>query len=204
MDWQKIKAKDLDVAYTDVMKPSSRSYGAPAEKHVCSEKDARLQPDPGPLTFIKYFALVFLPAFSLLGYFFCPPPVKWAVIIAGPLLGGFTFAMIYFLIKHEVDAGPYIIYDKATDKILLPRFGKSFQRTAVTLQWITGRDKGDPEIQTDLNLIVEENGNLNRYFVMGGPIRKQVRNFVEEADIPVIEINTRWRGRRDLDAQSKS
>ena len=189
MDWQKIKSHDFHPTYTDMPLPPIRGYGNPG-RYVCDEKGVRLEPEPRQLKFIIVFGWIFLPAFFLLGCFFVPPPMNWAVMIAGPLLGGFTLALFYFLIKHEIDAGPHITFDNAADEILLPRFNKSFQRKAVTLQWITGRSEHDTDIQTDLNLIVEENGNLNRYFLIGGPFRKHVKNFVKEANIPVIEINT--------------
>ncbi len=201
MRWQKIKVKDFEVTYTDVMKPHSKSYGHPG-KYICNEEEVSLQPESRQLTFIKVFGTSFFTAWAILGYLFTSPPEMWAIVIGGPLLGGLACTAIYFLAKLEIDAGPYIVFNRATDEIVLPRLKKTFPKDAVTLQWITGRCEHHPDIHTDLNLIVQEDGVLNRYFVMGAPLKKYIRSFVQEADIPVIEINTGWRGRRDLDAQS--
>ena len=46
MRWQKIKAEDLEMTYTDVMQPTPQSYGHHG-KHVCTEKEVSLQPAPG-------------------------------------------------------------------------------------------------------------------------------------------------------------
>lgn len=201
MQWKKIPKENYSIDYEDQSLPSSRSYGHPG-RLLFDGKDATLGPDPRQLTGILAFGLFFIPLFSLSGYLFIPDDTKWFVVLGGPALGTLTFTLIYYLIKQDVDAGPYIQFFQDTNEIVLQRIGKRFNKDDVTLQWITGRLENDNDIETDLNLIVNDGVTIIRYFVMGGPYRKYVKEFAQHAHIPVIEINMGWNGRRDLDRES--
>ncbi len=197
--WQKASKHDYAIDFVDRFVPTSRHYGHPG-RLIIDDGDAIYGPEDRQLTGIKWFAVFFIPIFSLTAYLFIPGNEKWLFVVAGPTVGTLTFGIIYYLIKQDVDAGPYIQFVAKSDSIALPRLELSFDKEQVTLQWITGRLENDNDIATDLNLIVqEENGEKHRYYVMGGPYRKYVKQFAEHARIPVVEINMGWKGRRDLD-----
>ena len=199
--WQKAKKQDYTVDYVDKLMPSSRHYGHPG-RLTFENGDATYGPDARQLTGILWFAAFFIPIFSLTAYFFIPGNEKWLFVLAGPTVGTLTFGVIYYLIKHEIDAGPYIQFVANSNEIVLPRFEKRFDKERVTLQWITGRLENDNGNATDLNLIVQEDDVKHRYYVMGGPYRKYVKQFANHARIPVVEINMGWKGRRDSGCES--
>lgn len=200
--WQKVKKQDYSIDYVDRLMPTSRHYGHPG-RLTFNDGDALYEPEAGQLTGIKWFAVFFIPLFSLIAYFFIPGKEKWLFVIAGPTVGTLTFGLIYYLIKQEVDKGPYIRFVAESNEIALPRLARVFAKDQVTLQWITGRLENDNDVATDLNLIVQEEDGLKyRYHVMGGPYRKYVKRFAEHAEIPVVEINMGWTGRRDGDRES--
>ena len=201
--WQKISKHDYVIDYVDKAKPSSRYSGHPG-RLTCDADEIVLEPEAGQLTGVKWFAIFFIPLFSLTAYFFIPGKQKWLGVLAGPTIGTLTFGFIYYLIKREVDAGPYLRFIAKSDEICLPRWELSFNKETVSLQWITGRHESDEEVTTDLNLIVQEkDGSKHRYYVMSGPYRKYVKQFAEHAGIPVVEINMGWRGRTDTDRETK-
>lgn len=197
--WQKAIKQEYSIDYVDCWIPTSRRYGHPG-RLTFENGDAILEPESRQLTGIKWFAAFFIPLFSLTAYFFIPGNEKWLFVIAGPTVGMLTFGIIYYLIKQDVDAGPYVKFLAKSNEIALPRLDLSFHKDQVTLQWITGRLKNDNDVATDLNLITQgENGVKHRYYIMGGPYRKYVKKFAEHAGIPVVEINMGWKGRRDAD-----
>lgn len=200
--WQKVKKQNYSIDYVDRMMPTSRCHGHPG-RLTFEDRDAVYEPEARQLTVVMWFAVFFIPLFSLTAYFFIPGKEKWLFVIAGPTVGTLTFGLIYYLIKYEVDKGPYIRFDAKSNQIALPRLDKRFDKEQVTLQWITGRLENDNDVATDLNLIVsEEDGLRCRYYVMGSPYRKYVKQFSEHAQIPVVEINMGWRGRRDGDRET--
>ena len=202
MHWKKLHPNDHVISYIDAKRPSSMGYGNPG-KFVESNGEARLEPDAGQLKFIKFFAVLFIPAFTLGLFLLIPGNGKWLALAAAPTLGLLTFGLAYFLVKNEIKLGPYILFSSKTDEVTLPRIDKTFARERVVLQWISGRSEDDPEMQTDLNLIVDEDGSRTRYFVMGGPYRNYVKQFADYANLSVVEVNAGWRGRRDIDASAE-
>lgn len=197
--WQKIAKQEYAIDYVDRLLPTSRHYGHPG-RLTFEGGDAIYEPESRQLTGIKWFGAFFIPLFSLSAYFFIPGNEKWLFVIAGPTIGTLTFGIIYYIIKKDIDAGPYIHFIEKSNEVALPRLNMSFNKEKVVLQWITGRLKNNNDIQTDLNLIFQdENGSKNRYYVMGDPYRKYVKQFAEHAGIPVVEIDMGWKGRRDID-----
>ena len=197
--WQKIAKQEYAIDYVDRLLPTSRHYGHPG-RLTFEGGDAIYEPESRQLTGIKWFGAFFIPLFSLSAYFFIPGNEKWLFVIAGPTIGTLTFGIIYYIIKKDIDAGPYVHFIEKSNEVALPRLNMSFNKEKVVLQWITGRLKNNNDIQTDLNLIFQdENGSKNRYYVMGDPYRKYVKQFAEHAGIPVVEIDMGWKGRRDID-----
>ena len=197
--WQKIAKQEYAIDYVDRLLPTSRHYGHPG-RLTFEGGDAIYEPESRQLTGIKWFGAFFIPLFSLSAYFFIPGNEKWLFVIAGPTIGTLTFGIIYYIIKKDIDAGPYIHFIEKSNEVALPRLNMSFNKEKVVFQWITGRLKNNNDIQTDLNLIFQdENGSKNRYYVMGDPYRKYVKQFAEHAGIPVVEIDMGWKGRRDID-----
>ena len=59
------------------------------------------------------------------------------------------------------------------------------------------------DVVSNLNLIVKrQDGSKRRYYVMGDPYRKYVKQFAEHSGIPVVEINMGMLGRIDIDLET--
>ena len=201
MEWTKIYPDELNITYRNSDDMDFRHYG---DFGVVTNDDETVQiaPSPRQLKFIVIFGSLFLPFFSAIAFFFATGPERWLAGIGGPIIGYVTLALIYSLMKRNIDFGPYISYSRSTGKLSVPRAKKEFAASdAQYLQWISGRSKNDSDVHTDLNIVVkDEHGSLWRYFVMGDPYRKNVKQFSTFTGIPVIEVDLGWRGNRDLDA----
>ena len=202
--WQKVSKQDYVIDYVDKPTPSwsGQNSGHPG-RLTFENGDAVLEPEARQLIGIKWFAMCFIPLFSLTAYFALPGKEKWLAILAGPTIGTLTFGLIYHLVKLEIDKGPYIRFTAKTNEITLPRWEQDFDREQVTLQWISGRKEETNDVTTDLNLIVQnKDGSKHRYYIMRGPYRKYIKQFAEHAGVSVVEVNMGWRGRRDADLKT--
>ncbi|WP_206036403.1 hypothetical protein [Crateriforma spongiae] len=112
-----------------------------------------------------------------------------AFTLFGTFCGICTFGLIYALLKYHRDRGDYIIIDANACRAILPRHDCQFALTDVQcLQLLTGRDKNDEVVNnSDLNLMVDVNGEIMRYHVMGNPSRDHAQAIAKEISIPLIE-----------------
>jgi hypothetical protein len=121
-----------------------------------------------------------------------------------PMVGGPGLLMIYHIQKSNIEAGVYIAVDLASGTVALPRIGFTVSTSdVVCLQWISGRSQSFNSHKTDLNLITTAGDGRLRHFVMGSPDRFHVRKLSKAGRIPVVEVDTGFRGFRDVQAGSR-
>ena len=157
-----------------------------------------LQPSSAALRFLLVFGCLFLSTFVIVAWFFIDGPGKWLPIVLGPVCGGVAFGLIFWIIKSNIDKGAYIEFDTATNVVSVPRLDVEFERTDVEyLQLITGRSTTVPNVQTDLNLVINEGGRSFRYLIMPSPHRPYVLEFAKLADLEVREVKLGRKGCRD-------
>ncbi len=200
--WTKIDASDFKPDYIDVPGNRLRAYGAYIVVDDHPDRYA-LIPYARHLTFVKYFAIGFVPLFMAIAFSFIPGKEKWMFVCGGPIAGGFVFTLIYYLLCQEVKNGPYIEYDPESNLVRLPRYNTEVCRNAIVcLQWITGGSKHRfLDRSTDVNLIVQCNDERNRrYFLLGAPTRRLVIELADKLGVPVIEVTLGLQGKRDIDA----
>ena len=157
-----------------------------------------LRPSSAALRFIVVFGCLFLPTFVIVAWFFIDGPDKWIPIAMGPVCGVIAFGFIFWIVKSNIDKGPYIEFDAATNIVSVPRLDVEFERSEVEyLQLITGRSTTLPDVQMDLNLVINEGGRSFRYLIMPSPHRPYVLEFAKLADLEVREVKLGRKGCRD-------
>jgi hypothetical protein len=155
-----------------------------------------------PRRFVVVFACLFLPTFAAIAWFMIPENgPRLFFTIGGPIAGAITFALIYALGDYHERLGEYLVIDRATKTIRLPRVKKEFPFSEVAFQWIRGRTRQslDFEVEVDLNLLVSESGEVLRYHVMGNPPRRVIEQVICFSGLPLEEIDLGWRGDRDAE-----
>jgi hypothetical protein len=202
--WQKIDEKGFMPDYVDVPGDDLRSYGASVVVDETPECYT-VSPDGRQLIFLKYFTTFFLPLFVVVSFAFIPGSEKWIFVIGGPICGAMAFSVIYSLLSHEINKGPYFAFYPKEAIVRLPRYGVEYNLDAIEcLQWITGGSKNrGMDRATDLNLVVRtQDGEKRRYFLLGSPRKKLAVEISDKLKIPVTEINLGTHGMRDVDVRS--
>ncbi len=121
-------------------------------------------------------------------------------MIGGPFAGLFGFALIFWMQSHHEGLGDFLFINRATKTIELPRSKKQFPfEQVVRFQWIRGRTKHDHETEVDLNLLVQDSGEIIRYHVMGNPSRRLVEQVLSFSGFGIEELDLGRRGHRDAD-----
>lgn len=155
------------------------------------------------------FVLLFGPSFTIFFLVVCWFGIddireRVAFMTLGLFCGTATFGLIYALMKHHQDRGDYIVVDSAHDRVELPRHQRVFDVVDVQcLQLLTGRDKNDEVINnSDLNLLVDEGGDIVRYHLMGNPNREHARMIAKAMQTTLIEQNVPSGWYRSSDRQN--
>ena len=128
---------------------------------------------------------------------------KVAIIGTGAVVCGiFTVACVY-IFRQENQRGPWLIYDRRTGRVELPREGVSFAREEIVhLQYITtkdlswGSDAGN-ERRSELNLVTVRSGQRERWpllrsIITHKPFEHVVTPLLEHTDLPVVRVQDRW------------
>lgn len=121
------------------------------------------------------------------------------IVIALLTCGSFT-GVVYWQVAKARRSGPWLIYDKATGQVDLPREGLSFQRQEIIcLQDITTKrlDFGsvlNNQRLSELNLITQRDGRRQRWSLLRsstGSFKEFdhiLKPLVRNTDIPVIQV----------------
>lgn len=155
--------------------------------------------------FVVAFGVLFIPAFALTAWFAIPDwNTKVFFAVGGAAVGLFTFGLVYWLMDYHERLGDYLVIDRQTHIVLLPRCKARFPLDQVFgLQMIRGRSQASADVETDLNLLVAEGQELVRYHVLGSPTRGLVEQVAEFAGFRVEEVDLGWNGYRDQDRDSR-
>jgi hypothetical protein len=134
-------------------------------------------------TFVIIFSPIFMVFFWIVCWFgIVDHRERIAFMTFGTFCGIATFGLIYALMKHHRGRGDYVVVDHLNQRVDLPRHNRIFSfESILCLQLVTGRDKNDEVVNnSDLNLLVDEDGVVVRYHVMGNP-NKAHANVISQA-----------------------
>jgi hypothetical protein len=170
--------------------------------------------DPAPMPFVSIvvynsiFAAFFY-GFHLVTQHVAAGPllVYWAPLGVGLQTCAFFTAVVYYSFDNALRRGPWLIYDKATGRVDLPREGESFSRSEIVhLQYITtkrlsfGHVSGNDQL-SELNLITCRGGVQKRW-----PLLRSIFNvrafgwllkpLLANTDLPVVRVKDEWLGWR--------
>jgi hypothetical protein len=135
-----------------------------------------------------------------------PWPIYGAPIGLGLLVCGGITAGIYWTVANAQRLGPWLIYDKATGRVELPRQGVTFDRPEIVhLQYITTKrlDRGgisNNDRRSQLNLIASRDGLRERWPVIGSSLDENafdhlLKPLVASTDLPVVRVQDElWGG----------
>ena len=176
----------------------------------------RLDPTPMPVRSIFIYNLLFMGAayafHGALKQLTHGDVGPWAVYGAplgiGLLTCGFFTLVVYRSFANARRLGPWLIYDKATGRVELPREGKaSFdRREIVCLQYITTKrlDSGgvlNNKRLSELNLITNRDGLRKRWPLLRSIFNvkafdRLLKPLLENTDLPVVRVKDEWLGWR--------
>jgi hypothetical protein len=173
----------------------------------------RIEPAPMPVGWIVFLNLVFIGFFGT-AYWLASRAAggiqtleKVSIIGIGLLVGGgFTAGMVYTY-RHANRRGPWLIYDKRTRCVTLPRENLSFAREEIVqLQYITTKDLSwDDDVgneqRSELNVITVQGGERKRWPLLQSIFTDKafdhvVKPLVEQTDLPVVRVRDKWLGWR--------
>lgn len=183
-----------------------RSYSSPDSVLIQTDDVVRCSVSTSATTFVSIFSPVFMVFFWVVCWFGIVDLRERAAFMAlGTFCGITAFGLIYALMKYHRDRGDYIVVDLSNRRVNLPRHGRTFSLDDIRcLQLLTGRDKDDEFInQTDLNLLVYENGAIVRYHLMGNPLQEHARVIAEAIGTPLFAQNVPPGWYRSSDRQSQ-
>jgi len=171
-------------------------------------KEFRIDPAPMPVMGIVILNIVFIMFFGAICWVFITYGDPW-IALAGIGIGTLTSvlytAMTYYSFRKARREGPWLVVDKKTEKVSLPREGVEFDADEVVhLQYITtkrldfgGVLNNDP--LSEINLVTCVDGDRKRW-----PILRSIANvnafeylidpMLESTNIPVVRIVDEWLG----------
>lgn len=121
-------------------------------------------------------------------------PIGFSVVICTILT-----AIILYRFKSEQNRGTWLVYDKRTRQISLPRHGKQFDFSEVKhLQYTSTRDHKEQrlsknDIVSELNLVTQRDGAVERWHLVSSgfgfnAFEYLLRPLAQHTDIPVVRI----------------
>ena len=148
-----------------------RTYGSPDWRMHVTDEAVAIVPHPRPT---MIFFAVFTPLFCAVLAALAVHLEKYFILVG---LVPFLLAAgaMYWIVRHDASRGPKLLFDRKTRRFRLPRYNAEFPaEQVVTWQAITGRNRdnpSDPDVRTDLNLLVRDpSGRVVRYHVLGAAV----------------------------------
>lgn len=179
----------------------------------CDQQEFRLDPAPMPARSIVVYNIVFAAFFFgfywVLKHYTHGEAAPWVVYGAPIGIGLFTCTLFTLVVYCSFDMarrlGPWMIYEKSTGRVTLPREGMSFERHEIVhLQYVTTKrlDWGgvvNNERLSELNLITCRGGERKRW-----PLLRSLANvkafdrllqpLLDNTDLPVARVEDQWLG----------
>lgn len=177
------------------------------------ERVFRIAPRPMPMWSIMVYNSVF-------AAFFCG--VHWAVkhfsdgqaeawkvygvpIGVGLMTCGLFTAIVYHSFRKAIRLGPWLVYDKLTGRVDLPREGVSFDRQEIVhVQYITTKrlDWGgvlNDDRPSELNLVTCRDGERRRWPLLRSILNVRafdwiLKPLIRETGLPVVRVKDEWLG----------
>jgi hypothetical protein len=144
--------------------------------------------------FLIGFAVLFIPLLVAIIWFTATDPIrKWFHLFAGVAVSALGFTAIGALQRYHWKVGDYLVIDRVTKTLMLPRLKRTFAFAQVVgFQWVRERKLNADTSNVDLNLLAQDPaGDIVRYHVVGDPSRKMIEQVVCFAGLPLEEIDLR-------------
>lgn len=167
-----------------------RSYSSPDSVLVETEGILRCAVSTSATTFVSIFSPIFMVFFWIVCWLgIGDHRDRIAFMTLGTFCGIATFGLIYGIMKHHRDRGDYVVVDLSNRRVDLPRHGRTFSFEDIRcLQLVSGRDKNDEVVNnSDLNLLVAEDGVIVRYHLMGNPLNEHARMIAQAMSTMLFE-----------------
>lgn len=184
-----------------------RSYSSPDSVLIQTDEVTRCTVSTSATTFVSIFSPIFMVFFWIVCWFgIVDHRERLAFMTFGTFCGIATFGLIYAIMKHHRDRGDYVAVDHSNQRVDLPRYGRAFDFENIRgLQLVTGRDKNDEvSNNSDLNLLVDEDGVIVRYHLMGNPQKEHPRIISQAMNTKLFEQNVPSGWYRSSDRQNKA
>ncbi len=175
----------------------------------------RIDPAPMPVWTILIYNLLFIAFFYgwhlAIAHLTHGNEAPWAVygvpIGIGLLTCGLFTTIVCRSFANAQRLGPWLVYDKASGQVALPREGMTFDRQEIVhLQYITTKrlDWGgvvNNERLSELNLITTRDGTQKRWPLLRSNLNRKafdrlLKPLLEHTDLPVVRVQDEWLGWR--------
>jgi hypothetical protein len=155
------------------------------------------------------FAAFFLGFHWVLKHYAHGEAGPWIVYGAPLGVGLLTCIAFTAVVYHSFDQarrlGPWLIYEKSTGRVKLPREGLGFERDEIVhLQYVTTKrlDLGgvvDNERLSELNLITCRGGERKRWPLLRSLFNvkafdRLLKPLLDNTDLPVVRVEDQWLG----------
>jgi hypothetical protein len=137
------------------------------------------------------------PGVGLTGAHFAP------ALVGITACAGYTSFTVWAFVR-EGRRGPWLIYDRRTRRVTLPRQGVEFDRSEILhLRYVTTKNPdraraGDCWRRSELHVVTCRDGRRERWHLLNslstGALEHLLRPLVKETDIPVERIEDSWFG----------
>lgn len=176
--------------WVNVSGEEMRSYSSPDSILIHDDGILRCAVSNSASTFVSVFGpmfMVFIVSVCWLGIDDFRERV--AFVTLGIFCGGAALGLVFALMKHHENRGDYCIVDSLNRQVRLPRYNREFCFEDIQcLQILTGRDKNDDVINnSDLNLLVDDAGEVIRFHLMGNPNRSHAGAIGQEMETCLVE-----------------
>ena len=182
-----------------------RSHSSPDSVLVQTDDVLRCAVSTAATTFVSVFSPIFMVFFWIVCWYgIVEPRERIAFMTFGTFCGISTFGIIYAIMRHHRNRGDYVVVDHSNRRVILPRHNRTFCLDDIQcLQMLTGRDKNDEVVNnSDLNLLVDEDGVIVRYHLMGNPLKEHARIISQAMNTKLYEQNVPPGWFRSSDRQS--
>src|SRR6056297_950593 len=193
--------------WTNAPDDGLRSHSSPDSVLIQTDDIMRCAVSASATTFVLVFSPIFMVFFWIVCWFgIVDHRERIAFMTFGTFCGIATFGLIYAIMKHHRDRGDYVVVDRSNRRVDLPRYDRTFSLDDIRcLQLVTGRDKNDEVVNnSDLNLLVDEDGVIVRYHLMGNPLKEHAKRISQAMDTNLYEQNVPSGWYRSSDRQSKA
>ena len=180
----------------------------------------RIDPTPTPVWAIVILNAIFVSFFGVMYWLAgrahggLQALEKLAIIGTGVIVCiGFAAASV-LIFRRENQRGPWLVYDKRTKRLELPRERVSFARDEIVhVQYITTKDLswGDDagnERRSELNLVTVRDGQRKRWPLLRSIFTHKafdhvVKPLLRHTDLPVVRVEDQWAGWRVTESPLK-